>query len=282
MLLLRPETWAEAARYPTRITLVPLLLVIFIASLAVGIGISYRQYQSYQQFAASYDARYPALELASDGSLKVAGNAALPEPIRFQTVVVDPTGKTSAATIKTPFTFLITDHQLLFVNFFSEGVNYQENLSNIPNLVPPAGQVKRIDGAMLSAYVRSHVPSLLVFPVIAFSVARFIGEILWCALIMFLICPLVVLATAGMRVNADGPDRRLLIPRRAAYRISAAVLVPIIAVDGALWAVNHPASGLLGGEGANLFWFFSAAALAVWSGFIARRMYAPTVSRRHT
>ncbi len=72
---------------------------------------------------------------------------------------------------------------------------------------------------------------------------------------------------------------RLILPRRASYRVAAAVLVPLVMFDGILHAVGHPVNSLLGVEWTSLFWFVAAAGLAVWAGIMARVMYTPKVVR---
>src|SRR6185295_13494178 len=70
MLCLRPESWAEAARYPTRFTLIPLLLAVLLGAVGIGISDTWRNVQGMRNFAAGYDSRgYPTLELNSDGVL---------------------------------------------------------------------------------------------------------------------------------------------------------------------------------------------------------------------
>src|SRR4051812_9369685 len=113
MLCLRPESWAEAARYPTYITLVPLVLAIVIGCVAMATGQTVRQMEHLRAFAAGYDARYPALEMHSDGSLTVMGT--LKGPIRVPAlwgeVLVDPTGSTESELVKSPNTVGVVTKQ---------------------------------------------------------------------------------------------------------------------------------------------------------------------------
>ena len=51
---------------------------------------------------------------------------------------------------------------------------------------------------------------------------------------------------------------RLILPRRAAYRMAAGLLVPLVLLDAVLNALGHPVAGLLGGQGAIIFWFLAA------------------------
>jgi hypothetical protein len=136
-----------------------------------------------------------------------------------------------------------------------------------------------INSATIGEYLNSRGPVLSV--VAMFFMVLAIGAVngIWAFLMMILICPLVLLGAAGPKIG-EGPDRRLILPRRAAYRMAAAVLVPLIVFGGAMQAAGKPVAALLGFEGSTLFWFFAAAALALWSGLLAKRLYAPTQAPR--
>jgi hypothetical protein len=281
MLCLRPESWAEAARYPSHVTLVALALVVVLAAALIAGSDAVRLSGALQDFAQGYDSHpYPALELHSDGTLSADGP--LPEPIRIQlptpgaVILVDPTGKTVPETIKTPGVLFLTDKEILAMS--DQGPAFRYSLAGIlggplsPVALPPAGQTRRIDGAAMQGFLHSH-QAIFVGGAIMAGVFTFFAEALWAAVMMFLLCPIVMLATAGPRLNPEVPDRRLILPKRAAYRMAAAVLVPLIALGAVLHASGHPVAALLGGEGSILFWFFSAGALAIWTGFMARRMY---------
>ena len=60
MLCIRPETWAEVCRlYPTRFTIMPLVLAVVLAAAVVGFSENARLVNDLQSFAATYDAHYP-------------------------------------------------------------------------------------------------------------------------------------------------------------------------------------------------------------------------------
>src|SRR4051812_46779261 len=123
MLCLRPESWAEAARYPTYITLIPLVLAIVIGAVVISVGETTRLVHSLETFAGNYETKnhYPALELNSDGVLSAKGE--LNSPIRITlpttpvaiTVLIDPTHKTTPDTLKMPDTIFVTDKELVFM-----------------------------------------------------------------------------------------------------------------------------------------------------------------------
>lgn len=303
LLCLRPESWAEAARYPTRITILPLFLAILIAGIAIGIGESSRALAHMRTFAANYDALYPPLEF-SNGTLRATRD--LPQPIRFDhptggSILVDPTGKTAPDHIKSGPSFFISDRDLWIIGGNDSAPVRLLSLSTLafptekaytltPSSAPPpvatapavaaaAPAPVTINTQTLTHYI--HQNSLATTILWTFFTTAFTGAVnsIWAILIMVLICPLVLLAAAGPRIG-DAPDRRLILPRRAAYRISAALLVPLIIFGGFMHAAGKPLFSILGFEGATLFWFFAAAALALWSGFLAKRMYTPPAPAR--
>jgi uncharacterized membrane protein len=100
-------------------------------------------------------------------------------------------------------------------------------------------------------------------------------ESLWVAAMMFLIFPAV---TIGAAVGSP----RLFIPRRAAYRIAAAVLVPLILLSDLTTSAGFSVAGVVGGENSLIFWFFAAGALAFWAGHMAKAMFVPKQARRRT
>lgn len=112
LLCFRPESWAQTARYPTYVTLIPLLLAIILGAGLATAGQAYRQGAALWAFAGSYDKHYPAVEVAGDGTLKALDK--LDYPIRVPAfglvLLVDPTGKTNPETVSWDDTVaLVTD-----------------------------------------------------------------------------------------------------------------------------------------------------------------------------
>ena len=226
------------------------------------------------------------LEYTSDGVLHA--KADLASPIRFENasssialwgvVLIDPTGKTVPESIKSP-TILVTDKEIAVVTGNGDAPVSHRALAKL-FVPPPAGQTQIINGTTMKDFLKDYGSATgLLF---GFTVALFLalGNALWAAFMMFLISPLIMLAAAGGIKTGDGPDRRLLLPRRAAYRMAAATLVPLLMLGAGLQATGHPVMLLLGPQGGTLFWFFSASALGIWTGFMARKMYGPQETRR--
>jgi hypothetical protein len=287
MLCLRPETWAEVARYPTRFTVIPLVVAVILAGAVVGFSESAGLLSNLQSFAASYDARYPALELTSDGVLHA--RADLSSPVRFENssgtgagaVLIDPTGKTVPESIKSNVIF-VTDKEILFIMADGEKPISRMPLSKIFKwplsavFTPPsAGQPAIINGSTMKAFLDDKGASRAALLGFCLTLLLSVGNALWAAFMMFLVSPLIMLAAAGGIKAGDGPDRRLLLPRRAVYRMAGAILVPLLMLGAGLQATGHPVMLLLGPQGGTLFWFFSTSALALWTGVMARKMYGP-------
>ncbi len=276
LLCLKPEAWPAAARYPLWVTLVPLFLAILIAAGVVGTVAAMNVMRGLHSFAQSYDARYPQLDLNSDGLLSVKDPARQPVEFLFgdERIVVDTTGKTSFDSIKDPSAALVNSHEIL-LRFNGYDSDPREIKAAIPLLVPEKGGVTHINGTTLQQLVRDRRPELVASFAIVLVLMKLLTETLWVAITMFLIFPAVSIGAAVGRT-------RLFIPKRAAYRIAAAVLVPIVLFSAFTSAAGYSVSAVVGGENSILFWFFSAAALAFWGGYMAKGMFVPKVVRRRT
>jgi hypothetical protein len=277
MLCLRPESWAEAARYPTHVTLVPLILAILLGAVVATAGQTYRQVRGLEEFAATYDQYYPPMELSSDGVLSVKG--ALKGPVRVpllgMDVLVDPTGQTNPETVAWGRVgALVTDKSVVVLNRFT-GELASEPLKTLGSEtgllhLPAQGRVQVVDGKTIGAFVGNLAPVMLVVaPLVAMLQA--LGEALWAAAMLFLMMPVVVLTASVTRVESGA--RMVILPRRAAFRIVAGYLVPLVLAGAALKATGHSVGEVLGWNAGLLIWFAAALGLAIWTGILARRMY---------
>jgi hypothetical protein len=279
MLCLRPESWAEAARYPTFVTLLPLIVAILLGALLASTGQTYRQMQSLRQFAATYDQYYPPMELNSEGVLSVKGELKAPVrvPVFGGVVLVDPTGRTNPETSRSDRAFaLITDKQVVLLSGAEKPSRQMITEYATPPFgafqLPPKGQVKTIDGAKIRAVVNDGVPQFVVLGVL-WAGLQALAEAAWAAAILFMMSPVIMLAAAGVRGPTAGPARMLILPRRAAIRMVAGFLVPLVLFGAILRAFGHGITDILGWNWSMLFWFGATMALAVWTGMMARRMY---------
>jgi len=271
LLLLKPEAWAGAAQYPFWVTLFPLLLALLIAATAVGVGGSGRLLTLLDGLAQSYDKHYPVMHLNNDGILSV--DPAATQPVDFGStdapLLIDTTGKTNFDLIKGDNATLITDH-LVYQRFKGAtlppgaiGERYPWAL-----FIPEKGQTTTIDTSHLLAFIAEHRTTLKIVAAVIIGAIKFVGELLWVAITLFLVRPMIM-------VGAAYGKRPLIMPHRAAYRIGAALLVPVVVFGGIMQGLGYSAESIVGEQNAIIFWCFAAGALAVWSGVMARKMYGP-------
>jgi len=252
MLCLRPESWAEAARYRTTATLIPLICAVFLGAMLMSWFNMRHIREALTTFAAGYEAnKYPALELHSSGTLTAQGP--LPSPIRMELpealILIDPTGTTSPDSVKTPAIFITGDE--VYVTSSDGPVKWTSTQSLAALLMvnlPPAGQTKVINGASISDLVQKRGGFYQVMSVPA-SIFIGLGEAIWGALMILLVAPLVVITAGSFSADSENAQRRLILPRRAAIRMCMAFLVPVFVLDGILRATGHGLSQAVGGVG---------------------------------
>jgi len=295
----RPESWAEAARYPSHITFVPLAIVILLASLVATTFQAIRQYQHLIDFQQAYDKTYPAMELSSDGILTAKGELKNPVhlPLFGGNVLIDPTGKTDPQTLNWTQTFQLKPTDATTVAFVSnkdlytpagpvDEYGYQplirqplaavfsRGLGSLPlDILPPQGQTLTINGAALHSIILGHVWVLIVFGFF-WAIILAIGDALWALMIMVLLSPLVMVIAGARREAEDGTRSKFIVlPRRAAVRMVAALTVPIILASAALRAAGYATTYSLGVFASAILWLVIASALAVWTAILARRIF---------
>ncbi|HVX86256.1 MAG TPA: hypothetical protein VH253_15845 [Phycisphaerae bacterium] len=269
-LCLRPESWAEAARYPFWVTLVTLIAALIIGAAATAVGISRSFVQSLVEVGQVYDARYSPMDMSGAGVLSPVGAWKGPVTLFNGAVVVDPTGHTTMDSSAAP-QILINSHEMI-ERMPGTPTMPLTKAPLIKDFVPPAGQVKRIDGAAIQALVAQRRGVLLFTLWAAGFISKLVGETLWATITIFLISPMV-------SIGAAVGGRRLLIPRRVAHRIAGAVVVPLIVFGGVMQGCGYPLSDAIGLEPALIVWFLAASAMAAWAGVLARRMYMPDKGR---
>ncbi|HVS73433.1 MAG TPA: hypothetical protein VHQ47_19570 [Phycisphaerae bacterium] len=270
-LCLRPESWAEAARYPFWVTLIALIVALLIGSAATAVGMSRNFVHGLAQVGQVYDSRYSPMTMSSDGVLSPIGKWKGPITLFDGAVVIDPTGHTTMDSASAP-EILINAHEVQERMPGSPMVVPISKAPLIADLVPPAGQIKRIDGAAIRTLVAQRRMSLLLLGWMAGFITKLLGETLWALITIFLISPMV-------SIGAAVGGRRLLIPRRVAHRIAAAVVVPLIVFGGIMQGCGYPLGEAIGIEPAMIAWFLAASAMAAWAGVLARRMYMPAKGR---
>ncbi len=282
LLCFRPEQWAEAARYPLRVTIAPALLAIVLAALAVGMAAATSTVAAVRELATHWDERFPALTLtASKLSVgKIPPGKTLPR-LRLNSatvLVIDPTDKTLLESIDAPYPIVIGSSEVSMPNPLQDSPNRMPlrvwlNLGS--SFLNPLGEsaatgTYTIDGAHLTTWAQAYARPIAIVTTAFVGAAMLLRNLIWAALTAFLIMPLVALGAP-----------RLAIPRRVAYRIALAVTVPLVVVGALLDVLGAAPQELLGsGEAATILWFVLAAALAFWAGRMANTMYMPIRNNR--
>jgi len=266
-LCLKPEAWADAARYPLWNTMLVALLAVILSGLMTGIGIAHRTVAGIEGFAAQYDKFYPPLVINSDGVLSTKGE--LKEPIRVNngpgTLVIDPSDRTTLDSITTPVAMLITSKDVHTRNVLEGSIPIKEYLL-LNLLVPKAGEATEINGTTMTRWITSYQGWIYILwgGLIAFVTATIQG--LWTLLMMVIVAPLVM-------IGAATPGKgRMIIPKFIAYRVAIAVAVPLVILDGLLEGLGYSVRWTLG-QMSSLFFLLAVSALAFWAGVLAKWMF---------
>jgi hypothetical protein len=212
---------------------------------------------------------FPPMEITSAGVLKA--KQPLHEPLtRYFSgarLIIDPSDKTSLDAVSVSGAYLITSHDVQWRAGETEmrlPLTYLVRLAQSIGWVPEGAASGTIDGPTIhNAAVALGILAGVVVALIQFSADIFIG-----AMLLFFLGPLIAL-------TASVGESSLLLPKRAAYRMGLAVLVPLVVLGGALHAAGYPVTATLGGNGALMFWSLAGCAMGVWTGVMARQMFGP-------
>ena len=274
MLCLRPEQWPQAARYQLRLTLMALLLAVLLVGLGVGIRAGSSVLPAARAFVAGYDREHPEL-IYSQGKLAVSGDPQaagknLPKLlINGVLVVMDPTGKTTVQGMGERG--ILIDEKTLTMHGSGEGYDSSVPLKEIEERAKGlgwAGGEFKINGTTLGQALQKQGAALALGVGLGAAFMEVLGSTLWALVTAFLVIPMVQLVAF-----------RLAMPRRVAFRVSLAVVVPLVVLDGVLKIAGFAVSRALSGEGLLIFWFGCAAALAAWAGWLANAEFSPKTRR---
>lgn len=261
LLILRPEQWAEAARYPFHITLAPLLLVILLAAALTGLSAGLKTLPTARAFAAVYDQRFPTL-VYENGRLHAepSKDKELPRFVLNEVpIVVDPTETTTLDTLSSERAIVVGPDQIAIRP--APNVSYKLPLKQLFE-IPAIASLTRINSAGLLGWLNREGSTLSLWVGVAVAFSTAAANLLWAVVVAFLIMPLVLLGAPHLRM-----------PRRIAYRIAAAVTIPLIALDAVMRAFDVAPARLIGAANTPILWFAAAAALAFWAGIIAGRLF---------
>ena len=275
MLLLKPESWTAAAQYPFWVTLLPLIFAVVIAAGAVAVSVRAKVYTFAQEFAATYDKHYPVLQVNSDGIVTTAPPTTQPFDLHFNETpfIVDPTGKMGFDLVKGDFATLITAGKV-YQRVMGVDIPSEPLAGVLPYclLVPEKGQTTVVDGAHISAWLTDHRTGVGMLVMATVFLLKLLSESLWIFVMLFLLRPAIM-------IGAALGEKRLIMPRRALYRIGAALLIPVVMFAGITQAAGYSAASVVGGENALILWYFACALMAVWAGRMAQQMYTPKTQR---
>lgn len=271
-LALRPESWAESLRYRLRYTLTPLLVAIVLAALASGLATGRQSLSAARKFAAGYDAAHPAMKY-EHGKLTVLDQGGA-QPLYIEDLrlaggkfdlIVDPAGKIPSVRYMDRSALIVTaDSWIMHVPGYRQ--------THALNTVAPFATMANgtvIDGEYLSRSLHRHGWALALGMGVALFLWQLILHLLWAAVMIYLLAPVLVLAGAALRM-----------PQRIAYRGTAAVCVPIVLLGAVLAALNVGPERVLPAEYVPIFWFAATALLACWTGVMATHMFKPRKRRR--
>ncbi len=280
----KPESWASAARYPTHITFIPLLVVILVGNMIAATSQTLRQFQLLAAFQATYDKTYPPMELSSEGVLSVKGELKSPVriPLLYGAIVVDPTGRTDPQTLSwgASTAAFVSDREIYFAKGPLDEYGFQPLMHEPFGALPPGlihlpaqGQVKQIDGAAIQQFLWSRSPVFVMLGLL-WGVAMALGEALWAAMVIVLLSPLIMMVASVRRENEDGTRGKfVLLPRRAAVRMAAALTVPLTLASALLRGGGITPAMTMGPVASTMLWMVAAVALSIWTAIIARQMF---------
>ena len=110
--------------------------------------------------------------------------------------------------------------------------------------LPEKGKMKVVDGAAIGAFVRAKMPLIVVVAPL-WALVQAVGEALWSGAVLFLMIPVVIMVASVTRREAAA--RMLILPRRAALRMVAGYLVPLVLAGGVLRAAGRSIGERWGG-----------------------------------
>ncbi len=286
MLLVEPRQWAAVARYRLSVVIWPFLLTLVVSSLVTAYPMASHIVQRAGQFAAGYDKQFDPMMLTG-GKLSV-----IPEKGKKPLQITGPNGKLIVRPEVTglyhdtsrPMVVVLTQNHIVYTGswrFFStpiQSISMRRMqilmaLSNglqVPHaknghLDPPP---VKVDSTSLLATVNSNRFTISFILDLFIGLVVFVFDGLWCGLMIIMISPLIAMLN---RPNG--------MPLGRAYRISLAVMVPLLAFRSLL-VLFHIVPIDDQSVVASFLLFISPMPLAIWAGLIAARMYAPFQKRK--
>ena len=285
MLLVEPRQWAVAARYRMAVILWPFLLVLFASSLVTGYPMAVRIMHLARQFAAGYDKSFDPM-LLTNGQLSV-----IPTPGKKPLEIVGSGGKLIVRPNVTglyhdtsmPMVMVLTQNHLVYTGSWSifskpwQGVSIRQlqillaQSGGMPiaqgkngQLLPPPVKVTSATLLTMLNYNHGTITALITS---MFGLVIFLSNGLWSILMIVMISPLIAMIN---RPNG--------MPLGRAYRISLAIMVPLLALRSLL-VLFHIVPLENQSAAVSFLLFISPLPMAVWAAVLSARMYAPQKKR---
>jgi len=279
LLCLRPDQWAQAARYPMHATLFPVTLTLLLACTLLALNAGSNAIATFREFARRYDYRFAPL-VFSKGTLsgQATPDHPLPRlnfllgPFLAYEIIFDPAAQAIPASKDPALMLLFNSHAAIL-----RGGNVQQ-ITNYADITPddPLHTLLAVptepftfNSAGLATYLRAHrigLAALIAIPAFLWNLLR---HVVWTLLISFLVIPFVQLAAP-----------RLMIPFRVAWRIALALTVPLLVIGTFLELAGTPLSDTFGADIATVIWGAMAAGMAFWAGLLADTMFTPSPPSR--
>lgn len=265
--------------YPTSVTFWPLAWALVIGALCMGFSMSAGSIKPLKAFAASYDRHYLPM-LLNKGRLSIikpTGKTALVPlnvPTSVETVIADPSlvGKSKVTTY--PLIVLFNQNSVVLTGsawsspwVLSPMVQLQRELLALNTVLTPSAANStpinklpsiRVDSKTLPALM----PLISVLVGLASVPAFFLAFSAWILLMIFLTGFLV------MSIN-----RNLGMPLKAAWRISMAVMIPVLVLRGML-AIFGVVPAINDSPMTNKIIYMVPIGLALWAAILANRMFS--------
>ncbi len=283
LLLVEPEKWAQAAMYPASITFWPLFWAIVIGAMCMGFSMSARAIKPLRAFAASYDQHFLPM-LLNKGRLSIImprGKTNLvPLQIRnpYETVLVN-TSLSGASALKT--------HPLIALFNRTDLILTGTKMSR-PIVIMPLAQLQQemlltnramsvaaikttpvdklppvtINSQSLQTFFAATALVIMLVAGVAASVIIAGFFLLWVVLMIFLTGFLV------MSIN-----RNIGMPLKVAWRISMAVMIPLLVLRGLL-AVFNIVPAINHSPLTDKIIYMAPIGLSLWAAILANRMFS--------
>ncbi len=279
LLLVEPEKWAQAAMYPASVTFWPLVWAMIIAGLCMGFSTSAGSIKPLQEFAATYDQHFLPVQL-DKGQLSIirpkGPTKLIPMTVQtpMETVLADP-ALAGAATLAThPFIVLLDRNSVVLT-----GSNWSS-----PWLIMPMAQLQReivaVNGLLKPSLARSvptdqlpavildskTLPPLMPLISLILGLASIPAYVLW-----FCVWTVLMVFLTGFVVRSI--NRSIGMPLKVAWRISMAVMIPLLVLRGLLAAFGV-VPALNPSPITDQIIYMAPIALALWAAVLANRKFS--------